>query len=54
MIGLLGFGTVGQGVWEILEKNRFPYAVKKILVRNLNKERPGVKDKKIFKFFFKF
>ena len=48
MIGLLGFGTVGQGVWEILKKNQFPYVVKKILVRNLNKERPGVEDKKIF------
>lgn len=48
MIGLLGFGTVGQGVWEILGKNQFPYAVKKILIRNLKKERPGMEDKKIF------
>ena len=30
MIGLLGFGTVGQGVWEILKKNQFPYIIKKM------------------------
>lgn len=43
-IGLLGFGTVGQGVVDILNKRREELPIKdlnikKILVRNLEKER---------------
>lgn len=47
-IGLLGLGTVGTGVVEILEKRRDKLKdltgqdinIKKVLVKNLNKERP--------------
>ncbi|QCX32919.1 homoserine dehydrogenase [Caloramator sp. E03] len=46
-IGLLGFGTVGQGVWKILNSNMKEIAlkcgheieIKKILVRDVNKKR---------------
>lgn len=46
-IALLGFGTVGQGVYTLLEKNRellkkrlgIDFRVKKILVRDKNKKR---------------
>ncbi|MEZ0343613.1 MAG: homoserine dehydrogenase [Caldimicrobium sp.] len=46
-IALLGFGTVGQGVYEILQKNKdifeeklgIKITVKKILVRDTNKKR---------------
>jgi homoserine dehydrogenase len=45
-LGLLGFGTVGQGVYEIINLERgVPLSkisllhIKKILIRNLNKER---------------
>lgn len=47
-IGLLGFGTVGSGVFKLLNENKdtiaakygFNCSVKKILVRNPNKKRP--------------
>ena len=47
-IGILGLGTVGTGVVELIQKNSETIAkrtgktinVKKILVKNLNKERP--------------
>jgi homoserine dehydrogenase len=32
-IGLLGFGTVGQGVYEIIAKHQDSLSIKKILVR---------------------
>ena len=45
-IGLLGFGTVGQGIVDILKKKSDEgiisdqeIRVKKILIRNLDKER---------------
>ncbi len=46
-IGLLGFGTVGQGVYELLEKNKslikektgLEWEIKKILVRDKEKRR---------------
>lgn len=45
-IALLGFGTVGQGVWKILNSNMeeitlkcgHEIEVKKILVRDINKK----------------
>ena len=42
-IGLLGCGTVGQGFVRLLEQDRFSHLrVRRILVRDLAKERPGV------------
>ncbi|MCQ2507896.1 MAG: homoserine dehydrogenase [Dorea sp.] len=49
-IGLLGLGTVGMGVYEIIERQKKAWVhktganleVKKILVHNMKKERPGV------------
>jgi homoserine dehydrogenase len=46
-VGLMGLGTVGSGVYKILQKNAedialrcgVPVTVKKVLVRNLQKER---------------
>lgn len=46
-VGLLGFGVVGQGVWQLLEMNRQELAehagiqveVQRILVNNVNKKR---------------
>ena len=46
-IGLLGFGTVGSGVWKIINKNKdiisqkcgSEIVIKKILVRDINKKR---------------
>ncbi|SKA88904.1 homoserine dehydrogenase [Caloramator quimbayensis] len=46
-IGLLGFGTVGQGVWKILNSNMdeiiskcgYEIEIKKILVKDINKKR---------------
>lgn len=38
-IGLLGFGTVGQGVYEIIAKHQDSLSIKKILVRDTNKKR---------------
>ncbi len=37
-VGIIGFGTVGTGVWEVL-KNFDNIHVKKIAVKNLNKKR---------------
>ena len=37
-VGIIGFGTVGTGVWEVL-KNFENIHVKKIAVKNLNKKR---------------
>lgn len=45
MIGLLGFGTVGQGVYEIIQ-NLKDIKIKKIAVKNLDKEREA--DKSLF------
>ena len=47
VIGLLGFGTVGSGVWKILTENQKlleervsrPIRIKKIVVRDLAKKR---------------
>ncbi len=55
-IGLLGFGTVGTGVYRILQKNSEEIAqrhglnitVKKVLVRNRNKNRRVDADPSIF------
>ncbi len=52
-IAILGFGTVGQGVYQLLEKNRAAFEarldegiqVKKILVRDLGKKRIPLCDK---------
>ena len=47
-IGLLGCGTVGTGVYEIIneKKGNFfeqdDYTIKKILVRDTSKEREGI------------
>jgi homoserine dehydrogenase len=54
-IGILGLGTVGTGVVELIEKNmdticrrlEEPIGVKKILVKNLNKKRPFFAEGKI-------
>lgn len=51
-VGLLGLGTVGSGVIEVLKKNSediekrvgAPVKIKKILVKDLNKTRDGVED----------
>ena len=51
-IGLLGLGTVGSGVIEVLDKNAddiekrvgAPVKIKKILVKDLNKTREGVEN----------
>lgn len=50
-LALLGFGTVGRGVWNLLEKNGaqiadahdLEFKIKKILVPNLTKDR-GIKE----------
>lgn len=50
-IGLLGCGTVGSGVFQLLDKNQDKYQhilkdtsleIKRILVNNLDKARPGI------------
>ncbi len=54
-IGLLGFGTVGSGVYELIQKNfkvieqrtGIKPVIKKILVRDLNKDR-GVDNRELF------
>lgn len=54
-VGLLGFGTVGQAVYELLQTNgdllnqkmRTNISIKKICVRDLKKDR-GNADKKLF------
>ncbi|WP_225000017.1 homoserine dehydrogenase [Cesiribacter sp. SM1] len=40
-IGLFGFGTVGQGFYQIIQEQKLPIEVRRICVRNPNKERPG-------------
>ncbi|MTI70621.1 MAG: homoserine dehydrogenase [Firmicutes bacterium] len=53
-IGLLGIGTVGSGVYEILNSKTFKNSIdenitiSKILVRNINKERDSKYPKDIF------
>ncbi len=55
-IALLGFGTVGMGVYELLEKNSslieervgIKPVIKKILVRDLKKKRDVKVDKSLF------
>lgn len=53
-IGLMGFGTVGTGVYEIINNKKgnfhknFPNTtITKILVQNLNKDRKVICDKSI-------
>ena len=42
-IGLLGCGTVGQGFVRLVQQERFrDLRIRRILVRDLNKERPGI------------
>ena len=49
-IGLMGLGTVGGGVYKLIERRQEEIEKKtgthiqisKVLVRNLDKERPGV------------
>lgn len=51
-IALLGFGTVGQGIYQLLDRNRAAYErqlgqairIKKILVRDLGKKRDPLCD----------
>ena len=38
-VGLLGLGTVGSGVVKLLQQDAHGVEIKKILVRDLNKER---------------
>lgn len=39
-IGLFGFGTVGRGLYDVLEETRLKEArIKRICVRNINKQR---------------
>jgi homoserine dehydrogenase len=40
-IGLFGFGTVGQGFYQILQEQNLPLEVHRICVRTLDKERPA-------------
>jgi homoserine dehydrogenase len=40
-IGLFGFGTVGQGFYQIVQEQKLPIEVRRICVRNPNKERSG-------------
>lgn len=48
-IGLIGFGTIGQGVYKIIQEHQqelvhqtnFDIRVKQILVRDVHKQRPG-------------
>lgn len=55
-IGLLGFGTVGSGVWKILQDNKaiiekncgYEVEVAKILVQNMTKKREGIDHTDIF------
>ena len=55
-IGLLGFGTVGSGVWKILQENKeiikkncgYEVEVSKILVQDMVKKREGIEQKDIF------
>ncbi|AOT72135.1 homoserine dehydrogenase [Geosporobacter ferrireducens] len=55
-IGLLGFGTVGSGVWKILQENKkiigkncgYEVEVSKILVQDMTKKRDGIEQKDIF------
>jgi homoserine dehydrogenase len=57
-VGLLGLGTVGSGVYQILSKNKnlitsrihVEVEIKKILVRNINKKR-GIKKNLLTKHF---
>ena len=38
-IGLFGFGTVGQGIYKVLEKTKNTHAeIKRICVRDVNKK----------------
>jgi len=54
-IGLLGYGTVGSGVYALIESRKKMWEgsltttveVTKILVNSLKKEREGLKDKNI-------
>ncbi|MDF2858219.1 MAG: homoserine dehydrogenase, partial [Neobacillus sp.] len=55
-IGLMGFGTVGSGVWKILQDNKtkiiencgYEIEASKILVRDLSKKRSIEMDRVIF------
>lgn len=55
-IALLGFGTVGQGVYELLQKNKRPlreksgleFVIKRILVRDPAKKRGGQAPLELF------
>ena len=38
-IGLFGFGTVGKGFYEVLEKANLPVELSKVCVRRLDLER---------------
>jgi homoserine dehydrogenase len=45
-IGLIGFGVVGSGFYEILQKEKrrkdiFPYEIKRIAIKNIDKPRPA-------------
>lgn len=46
-VGLMGFGTVGQGVYNLLTDGQggspFPIHLQRVLVRDAHKERPGIK-----------
>ena len=52
-IALLGLGTVGSGVYKLIEEKGEEFEkrtgakiqIEKILVHNLKKERPGVKNR---------
>ncbi|WP_161622648.1 homoserine dehydrogenase [Cesiribacter andamanensis] len=43
-IGLFGFGTVGQGFYQILQEQQLPLEVHRICVRNPHKERPAPQE----------
>ncbi|AHM61479.1 homoserine dehydrogenase [Flammeovirgaceae bacterium 311] len=43
-IGLFGFGTVGQGFYRIVQEQKLPIEVRRICVRNPNKERSGPQE----------
>lgn len=44
-IGLMGLGTVGLGLYKLIERMDLSFSIEKILVKNVYKLRPGVNTK---------
>lgn len=43
-IGLFGFGTVGEGFYRLVQEQQLPLEIRRICVRNPNKERQGPQE----------